>query len=478
MTARASPTIALFPEASFGAALNCVGIAQALRDARRAAGVHLPSRLLRPVRRLRLSRSTSCRPTPLADSERQTTGRPSCAGICRISTCRPLDQLDTYVAPTWEAIVDTAIRRGSAAPPIAGAAEARRRRARQCRHVPGARRPPACPWVRVISCAETELPDPDVPPYLSGLAADDAVAAAVRERAIATAVAPAHDRFNRFRAGAGLPRAAAGHLPRAFALAQSAADARDRAARARRSRSTPKSSSIWKAASARKGHSTCRSSRATTGRWSISASAASAPCDVGLIERMIAVFASLPARFIVNVGGFRDTYRAVPDNVYLDAWFPQPSVVAECDLFIHHGGNNSFCEALSFGVPSLIMPYCWDGHDNAQRAAETGVGLRLDRAAWTPDRAQLRDRRPAWRPADARASHCECSEDGCRVGHFARRRRGARPAQEMTSPGVLRRSGRTGTDSGSGRCSKFISENSSRTKAAGCRASVALPQLC
>ena len=29
------------------------------------------------------------------------------------------------------------------------------------------------PWVRMISCAETELPDPDVPPYLSGLAADD-----------------------------------------------------------------------------------------------------------------------------------------------------------------------------------------------------------------------------------------------------------------------------------------------------------------
>ena len=42
-------------------------------------------------------------------------------------------------------------------------------------------------------------------------------------------------------------------------------------------------------------------------------------------------------------------YRAVPDNVYLDAWFPQPSVVAKCDLFIHHGGNNSFCEALLFG---------------------------------------------------------------------------------------------------------------------------------
>ncbi|WP_292290757.1 nucleotide disphospho-sugar-binding domain-containing protein, partial [Mesorhizobium sp.] len=105
--------------------------------------------------------------------------------------------------------------------------------------------------------------------------------------------------------------------------------------------------------------------------------------DVGLIQRMLAVFDRLPARFIVNVGGLRDAYRAVPDNVYLGAWFPQPSVVAKSDLFIHHGGNNSFCEALRFGVPSLIMPYCWDGHDNARRAEETGVGNHIGRDGWT-----------------------------------------------------------------------------------------------
>lgn len=105
--------------------------------------------------------------------------------------------------------------------------------------------------------------------------------------------------------------------------------------------------------------------------------------DVELMERMIAVFSMLPARFLVNVGGFRDTYRSVPDNVFVDAWFPQPSVVAKADLFIHHGGNNSFCEALAFGVPSLVMPYCWDGHDNARRAEETGVGRWLDRSIWT-----------------------------------------------------------------------------------------------
>jgi UDP:flavonoid glycosyltransferase YjiC (YdhE family) len=60
-------------------------------------------------------------------------------------------------------------------------------------------------------------------------------------------------------------------------------------------------------------------------------------------------------------------------------------VVAQSSLFIHHGGNNSFCEALYHGVPSLIMPYCWDGHDNAQRAVATGVGRSMHRSAWEPD---------------------------------------------------------------------------------------------
>ena len=31
------------------------------------------------------------------------------------------------------------------------------------------------------------------------------------------------------------------------------------------------------------------------------------------------------------------------------------------------------------------MPYCWDGHDNARRAVETGTGKWLHRAHWTSE---------------------------------------------------------------------------------------------
>jgi UDP:flavonoid glycosyltransferase YjiC (YdhE family) len=55
------------------------------------------------------------------------------------------------------------------------------------------------------------------------------------------------------------------------------------------------------------------------------------------------------------------------------------------DLFIHHGGNNSFNESLYFGKPAIIMPFCWDGLDNAARIHDTGYGDQLPRYTWTED---------------------------------------------------------------------------------------------
>ena len=120
-------------------------------------------------------------------------------------------------APTWEAIVDTAI-----------AAEA------PLRQLLARLKPDAivldnvvmfpaiaaagCPWVRVVSCAETELPDPAVPPYLSGLAADDMAGRAAFEARYRAAVAPAHDTVQPVSRGRRPGAAAAGPVPRAVAL--------------------------------------------------------------------------------------------------------------------------------------------------------------------------------------------------------------------------------------------------------------------
>jgi UDP:flavonoid glycosyltransferase YjiC (YdhE family) len=60
----------------------------------------------------------------------------------------------------------------------------------------------------------------------------------------------------------------------------------------------------------------------------------------------------------------------------------------QVDGVIHHGGNNSFTECLYFGKPAIIMPYVWDGHDNATRVQETGHGFKLDRYDWTEEELQ------------------------------------------------------------------------------------------
>ncbi len=106
-----------------------------------------------------------------------------------------------------------------------------------------------------------------------------------------------------------------------------------------------------------------------------------------MLKRVIASLSGLPYKALVNVGDYIDDYAAadLPGNVHIEAWYPQPSVIDQSDLAIHHGGNNSFTECLYFGKPAIIMPYCWDGHDNATRVIETGHGAKLARYDWSND---------------------------------------------------------------------------------------------
>jgi len=105
--------------------------------------------------------------------------------------------------------------------------------------------------------------------------------------------------------------------------------------------------------------------------------------DVATLKRLVEALGELPVRALINVGAQLEEYQAVPGNLILAKWFPQPSVIPLVDAVIHHGGNNTFTECLYFAKPALIMPYVWDGHDNATRVFETGHGLKMHRANWT-----------------------------------------------------------------------------------------------
>lgn len=379
------PVIALFPEASFGSALNCVGIAQQLQ--RQGA---VPVFLCHPgfsgvfteygFKEYQL--------LDIAGPQQQTkeTWQAFVTAHLGHFNQSPTVQLTTYVAPTWEAIVDTALQVEAGLdlllkrikpdgivldnvimfPAIANA---------------------GVPWIRVVSCAETEIPDANVPPYLSGMAADDPDRASF-EVAYLKATRPAHQRYNTFRRAHGLKALPEGQFLEAspylnLLLAPEAI-------RYKRATPLPEDRFIFLDGCVREEAQFVPPPLPVNDGPIVYMSFGSlGAIDTNLIQRIIEVFATLPARFFVNVGGFLESYQKVPDNVYLGSWFPQPSIVAQADLFIHHGGNNSYCEALHFGIPSLIMPYCWDGHDNGLRAIQTGTGLHLERDSWIAQ--ELRD---------------------------------------------------------------------------------------
>ena len=104
--------------------------------------------------------------------------------------------------------------------------------------------------------------------------------------------------------------------------------------------------------------------------------------DTDLMKRLMPPWARCPTA-CWSTSATMASLRASPGNCTSRAGIPQPSVIPQVDAVIHHGGNNSFTECLYFGKPAIIMPYVWDGHDNATRVQETGYGLKLDRYAWS-----------------------------------------------------------------------------------------------
>ena len=178
MTARAAPTIALFPEASFGAALNCIGIAQALRErgARPVFICHpgftgLFADYGFPEHHL---------PASAANGERPDTWQDFVGRHLPHFNLPPLEQLDTYVGPTWEAIVDTAIGAEAALRQLLARLKPDAVVLDNVVMFP-ALATSGIPWVRMISCAETELPDPQRAALSVGPCGGRPLAAAFRE---------------------------------------------------------------------------------------------------------------------------------------------------------------------------------------------------------------------------------------------------------------------------------------------------------
>ncbi len=103
-----APVIALFPEASFGSALNCVGIAQQLQRAG-AVPVFLCHAGFTGVFAEYGFKEYHLPAVGASNQQTEETWKSFVTTHLDHFNLDPLAQLSSYVAPTWEAIVDTAI---------------------------------------------------------------------------------------------------------------------------------------------------------------------------------------------------------------------------------------------------------------------------------------------------------------------------------------------------------------------------------
>ncbi|HXH28673.1 MAG TPA: glycosyltransferase, partial [Candidatus Polarisedimenticolia bacterium] len=377
-------TIVFFPEAAFGPALNCVGIAQACRDLGHRP-VFVADRSFAGVfTRYGFEERLVDMSEPMDQAAASQFWKDFIASHLPHFRLPPIEQLATYVVPVWEAVVDSAlyVERGLRET-LAGI-----RPDLICVDniilfpaIKTAR--PGVPWVRIISCSENEIPDPDIPPHLSGCGAADRACHAAFEAEFLRLIAGCHDRFNAFLRSVGHPPYPPGQFFEASPYLNLLLYPRPLAFR-RRHPLDPERFQYLEGCVRDEGSWEPPAFPGLQDAPLIYLSYGSlGASDVDLIRRQIALLGRLRCRALVNAGDQAASYTDLPANVRVASFFPQPAVLPHCDLVIHHGGNNTFNEALYFGKPSLILPFCWDGLDNATRVQETGYGRALPRYTFT-----------------------------------------------------------------------------------------------
>ena len=376
-------TIAFFPEGAFGPALNSVGIAQActalghrcvfLRDPG-FAGVFEGYGF--EEREVNLSE-------PMAPEEMARYWADFINGHIPNFNRTPYEQIDNYVKECWEAIVETSKWAEKDLPRVLGELAPDLICIDNVVLFPATKRY-GVPWVRIISCSENEIPDPDIPPHLSGCGEHDKEGFEKYRNRFNEVIRPIHDDFNAFLEECGEAPYAIGEFfeasPRLNLLLY------PEPVKYRRRHALDEERFQYLEGCVRKDEPYEMPAFETNHDEPVIylSFGSLGSGDTALLKRMLTTLGKLPYRVLANVGDYEAEYADfdLPANVKTASWYPQPSVIPQVDAVIHHGGNNSFTECLYFGKPALIMPYVWDGHDNATRVQETNHGLKMHRADW------------------------------------------------------------------------------------------------
>jgi zeaxanthin glucosyltransferase len=99
-----------------------------------------------------------------------------------------------------------------------------------------------------------------------------------------------------------------------------------------------------------------------------------------IINKAIKASRNAPWKLVVGIGNYLkiEEWPNLPGNILLRNYVPQLKLVKKINLIVSVGGTNTVNEALSAGVPLILIPQSGEQFDTSQQVVETGAGLRLN----------------------------------------------------------------------------------------------------
>jgi MGT family glycosyltransferase len=365
-------TVVFFPEGAFGPTNNCVGIGRVLLE-RGVRVVFVVEESFAGTLEAQGFEEAPMRlkPQPEVEEEPGQFWKDFVRDTAPEFRKPTIDQLETFILPVWQELVDGARYADQRLREIFGELEPDvivEDNVVAFPAVPASRRP----WVRIVSCNPLELKDPELPPPFSGYPTGDRSAWDDFRARYRELHEPLQGEFSAFCEERGAPPL----YDLEFIHESPFLNLYLYPEEADYLRAQPLAGTWQRLGSCVRSVDDDYELPHGDGALVYVSLGSLGSADVELMNRLVAALAETPHRYVVSKGPQHELIELAP-NMTGAEFLPQPAILPHVDLVITHGGNNTVTESLHFGKPMIVLPLFWDQYDNAQRMAECGFGVRL-----------------------------------------------------------------------------------------------------